>query len=571
MKDQESILEVNGLHIRFGSREASPIVADLSFTLQSGRTLAIVGESGSGKSLTALALMGLLPGGMEMEGDLRLNTGDRSHPLNISGNADIWQEIRGKEMGMVFQEPMSSLNPIMKIGDQLLETISLHQRLPRSAAKKLATDWLAKVQLPSPEKIFNRYPHQLSGGQKQRVMIAMAMCNNPRLLIADEPTTALDVTVQQEIIALMQQLQETTGTAMIFITHDLALASMIADDLLVLFRGKMMEYGKSGDILRQPRNAYTKALLACRPTPAHKGERLPVVSDFIPSEQKEETAPVRREHKDLQPLSTSRKMTEPLLRASKLRIWFTEERNWFGKSLSYFKAVDDVSFDLWPGEILGLVGESGCGKSTLSRSLIGLVPVREGSVIFNGEDLSGLDEKGWRRVRKDIQMIFQDPFASLNPRMTVGDILAEPLRSHRIVNPKEIDREVKRLTALVQLPAGSEKRYPHQFSGGQRQRIGIARALALRPRLLICDESVSALDVSVQAQILNLLKDLQQEFSLSYLFISHNLAVVHYISDRVMVMQSGKIVESGGAEQVLHHPEQAYTRKLIASEPVMKL
>lgn len=545
------IIQATNLKISFGDFVA---VKGISFAIEEGKTLAIVGESGSGKSLTALSLMGLLPKGAAISGSLQLNTNNQTHNLTTIDNKQ-WQQLRGKEMGMVFQEPMSSLNPVMKIGKQLAEVILTHQQVDKTTAKQQAIEWLRKVQLPNPEKLYERYPHQLSGGQKQRVMIAMAMCNKPVLLIADEPTTALDVTVQQEVIALMRNLQQEHHTAMIFITHDLALAAQIADEVLVMYQGEVMEYGRAADVLRNPQHAYTKALLACKPNAANKGKRLPIVADFLqgntPTTQQQTEAPIG----------------DTLLRVNNLRVWFTENKDWLGRPVDYFKAVDDVSFELKRGEVLGLVGESGCGKSTISRSLMGLLPVHEGQILFNNEDLATLPHKDWTRIRRQIQMVFQDPYASLNPRMTVGDMLTEPMRTHNIVPRSELDKEARRLLDLVQLPADSMKRYAHQFSGGQRQRIGIARALALCPQLMICDESVSALDVSVQAQILNLLKDLQREFNLTYLFISHDLNVVHYISHRVMVMQAGHIVEAGEATQVLHQPNNDYTKRLIAAMP----
>ncbi|OSZ81995.1 hypothetical protein CAP35_01625 [Chitinophagaceae bacterium IBVUCB1] len=546
-----SIIQATNLKIAFNDFVA---VNGISFAIEKGKTLAIVGESGSGKSLTALSLMGLLPKEAAVVGSLQLATGDEIYNL-ISTDNTAWQKLRGGKMGMVFQEPMSSLNPVMKIGRQLAEAILAHQPIDKAAAKQQATDWLGKVQLPQPEKIYERYPHQLSGGQKQRVMIAMAMCNNPLLLIADEPTTALDVTVQQEVITLMKELQAEHQTAMIFITHDLALAAQIADDVLVMYKGEVMEYGKATDVLQHPQHAYTKALLACKPNAANKGKRLPIVADFLQGE-----APAVISNNET-PIG------DTILQVNNLRVWFTENKDWLGRPVNYFKAVDDVSFDLKRGEVLGLVGESGCGKSTISRCLMGLLPVHNGQVVFNGEDLAKLHSNDWARIRRQIQLIFQDPYASLNPRLTVGDMLIEPMRTHDIVPRSELKKEAQRLLDMVQLPADSMRRYAHQFSGGQRQRIGIARALALRPQLLICDESVSALDVSVQAQILNLLKDLQSENNLTYLFISHNLNVVHYMSHRVMVMQAGHIVEAGDATQVLQQPHNNYTKRLIAAMP----
>lgn len=554
MPGPEPILQVEDLRISFAGQQTFTAVDDVSFEVASGKTLAIVGESGSGKSLTALSLMGLLPANATISGKIELTTKEGVFEINEN---TAWNTIRGQKMGMVFQEPMSSLNPVMTIGRQITETIVLHQHVSERQAKAIVVSWLAKVQLPQPEKIYERYPHQLSGGQKQRVMIAMAMCNNPVLLIADEPTTALDVTVQKEVIELMAGLQKDYGTAMIFITHDLALAAQIADDVMVMQKGKAVEQGSAKDVLVHPWHPYTQALLACRPSPEHKGRPLPIVADFLSAPQGKRT----------DELYETTKPGRKMLEVDNLRVWFSVESNWLGKTTQYFKAVDGVSFELRRGEVLGLVGESGCGKSTLGRTLIGLLPVYEGKVKFDAKNIADYTQKEWRNIRKEIQLIFQDPYASLNPRMSIGDMLMEPLAVHNIVPRNERKKEALRLLDLVQLPADSIHRYPHQFSGGQRQRLGIARALAVRPQLLICDESVSALDVSVQAQILNLLKDLQQEFNLSYLFISHDLNVVHYISDRVMVMQNGKMVETGTAEQVLKHPADNYTKRLIEAMP----
>jgi peptide/nickel transport system ATP-binding protein len=559
LNSPQHILSVKDLRISFDGPPPFQAVSGISFAIEQGKTLAVVGESGSGKSLTALALMGLLPAKARVHGTCNLQTSEGLISLNLLDEKK-WSGLRGKHISMVFQEPMSALNPVMKIGKQLTENILAHEPIGRSKAREKALQWMREVQLPTPEKLYERYPHQLSGGQKQRVMIAMAMCQHPALLIADEPTTALDVTVQKEVLLLMRKLQQQYHTSMIFITHDLALAADMADDVLVLYKGQVMEHGPATSVLSAPQHPYTKALLACRPAAQEKGKRLPVIADFL--QEKERVVP--------QPAAMVPPHTvsdENLLQVRDLRIWFGEDRNLLGTPTHFFKAVDEVSFDLKRGEILGLVGESGCGKSTLSRSLMGLIPVRSGQLLFNGTDLAGLAPAQWKVVRKDIQMIFQDPFSSLNPRMTVSAMLEEPLRVHNIVPASGVTQEATRLLNLVQLPASALKRYPHQFSGGQRQRLGIARALTLRPRLLICDESVSALDVSVQAQILNLLKDLQASFDLSYLFISHDLNVVHYISDRVLVMQAGKIVESGSADQILRHPTHPYTQQLVQSIP----
>lgn len=555
MTEKKIIVSVKQLDIRFPAKRTDELIAvnDLSFDLEKGKVLAIVGESGSGKSLTALALMGLLPSGAHVAGEITLE----HLPLSEKLAASDWQRIRGSKMGMIFQEPMTSLNPVMKIGKQLQETIRIHQKITVKEAKAKVVDWLEKVHIPQPQKTVDKYPHELSGGQKQRVMIAMAMCNHPMLLIADEPTTALDVTVQKEVVVLMKELQELTGTAMIFITHDLALASTIADDVLVMYKGRMVEYGKTARVFHQPQHPYTQALIACKPSEKDKGYYLPVVADLLENNTRQRA------------FENNIITNQTLLHVNGLNVWFTEHTDWMGRATAHFKAVNKVSFELKKGEVLGLVGESGCGKSTLSKSLMGLLPVNEGEIIFKGKDIAHYKAAQRRKLSKEIQMIFQDPYSSLNPRLSIGELLMEPMRVHGIVNRSGLKKEALRLLDVVQLPGDSFSRYPHQFSGGQRQRIGIARALSLRPELLICDESVSALDVSVQAQILNLLKELQQELALTYLFISHDLNVVHYISDRVMVMQSGEIVEQGNAVQVLKHPVNDYTKRLIAAIPEM--
>jgi peptide/nickel transport system ATP-binding protein len=555
--DESSVIDVANLRIAFAGAAGGAAVNDLSFSLGRSRTLAIVGESGSGKSLTALALMGLLPKQATWSGEVVLRSGDAHYVIKPDGPAELWRGIRGNVVSMVFQEPMSALNPVMKVGKQLSEAIAAHGSLSGRKSREMALQWMGKVQLPDPQRMYHRYPHQLSGGQKQRVMIAMAMCSHPALLIADEPTTALDVTVQREILSLMRELQAESGTAMIFITHDLALAAEMADDVLVLQGGQVMEYGTAKTVLQTPQHPYTRALLACRPGAAAKGKKLPVVADFLNNSVAVEPQP-------LPPVKLSNNV---LLSVRHLRVWFPSQTNLFGTPTHFHRAVEDVSFDLNQGEVLGLVGESGCGKSTISRALMGLQTVESGQVVFDGRDLVHMTASGWRAMRRDVQMIFQDPYSSLNPRLTIGEAIREPLLVHGIVPQKEVESEARRLMGLVQLPEDSLQRYPHQFSGGQRQRIGIARALALRPKLIICDESVSALDVSVQAQILNLLKELQAEFRLSYLFISHDLNVVHYMADRVLVMQSGKIVERGNAEEVLKQPQHAYTQRLVAAVP----
>lgn len=550
-------LNLQKLSIRFPGTPEIVALQDLSLSLGKGKTLAIVGESGSGKSMTALALMGLLPPNAIWQGNIKFQTEEETISLTEESAKQQWQQVRGRLASMVFQDPMTALNPVMKIGQQLSETVKVRHKISPKKAKVIALEWMEKVKLPTPEKSYHRYPHQLSGGQKQRVVIAMAMSCHPTVLLADEPTTALDVTVQKEILQLMKTLQEEMGMAMIFITHDLALASELADDVLVLYKGAVMEYGAANKVLLNPQNNYTKALLSCRPDADSKGKRLPIVADFLEGN----AVPVM-------PLNHKIDISkEPLLKVRNLRVWFPSEKNFFGTPTHFLRAVEDVSFNLFEGEILGLVGESGCGKSTISRALMGLQKPESGNMYFERKDLAHLSVAEWRKLRREVQMIFQDPYSSLNPRLNIGQMLMEPLIVHRIVRNKDAPREAARLLDLVQLPSSAMHRYPHEFSGGQRQRIGIARALALRPKLILCDESVSALDISVQAQILNLLKDLQQEFRLSYLFISHDLNVVHYIADQVLVMQHGKVVERGTAEEVLRHPTQPYTKKLVAAIP----
>lgn len=564
MDERDPILSVRDLSITFPGTIPFPAVKELSFSVAKGETLAIVGESGSGKSLTALALMGLLPSAARQTGTINLFSEAGTNLLTDTLTRRDWASLRGSVLGMVFQEPMSSLNPVMRIGVQISEAILAHQTISSEAAKQKALEWLHKVQLPNPAAIYSRFPHELSGGQKQRVMIAMAMCNHPLLLIADEPTTALDVTVQAEIISLMKALQRQEGIGLIFITHDLAIAATIADRVVVMYRGSIVEQGPASRVLGNPAHPYTRALLACRPSQAAKGVRLLSVEEALDPAGKAEKPGTRFES---EAKSNPDSDPEALLEVSGLRVWFPLRKDWFGRPLEWYRAVDDVSFKLYDGEVLGLVGESGCGKSTLGKALTGLLPINGGQVLFEGRELSAIPPGDWRDIRRRMQIVFQDPFSSLNPRMNIRDMLGEPLQVHGIVPRREIDKEARRLLGLVQLPVSSLRKYPHEFSGGQRQRLGIARALALRPRLLICDEMVSALDVSVQAQILNLLKDLQKELSLSYLFISHDLSVVHYLSDRIMVMQAGHIVESGTADQILRSPAHPYTQKLFAATP----
>lgn len=551
LRPNTTMLTIRNLSISFAGQ---PAVNRLSFNLEKGKTLAIVGESGSGKSLTALAIMGLLPPGAQQNGALFLSLKDRQIALHELDEKE-WQQLRGAKIGMVFQEPMSALNPVMTVGAQIAESLQLHQKINSRQAKTTAIQWLQKVQLPAPEKTYDKYPHQLSGGQKQRVMIAMALCCEPLLLLADEPTTALDATIQKEVLLLMKELQQEMGTATVFITHDLAVARYMADDILVMLQGKAVEQGPATAVLQHPQALYTRALLACRPSPEQKGKALPTIASFMEGGSQESQAAF-----PINPAPSA----EVLLKARNISVWYEAPKR-LGRSAEAYHAVQDVSFDLYKGEVLGLVGESGCGKSTLGRSLMGLQPIKEGRLIFGGRDLSHLSEKEWRHVRREIQLVFQDPFAALNPRMTVGDTLTEPMRVVLGKKGREARKEARRLMDLVNLPESALQRYPHQFSGGQRQRINIARALALQPELLICDESVSALDISIQAQILNLLQELQRGLGLTLLFISHDLSVVYYLAHRVLVMQAGRLVAAGSAAEILLHPGDAYTRKLVAA------
>ena len=513
----ENIIDVEKLKITFAGPPAFEAVKGISFSIAAGKTLALVGQSGSGKSVTSLALMGLLPGNTRIEGSIRL----KGYPQLNTLSGKSFANIRGKAIGMVFQEPMSALNPVITCGKQLVESILAHQDLSGKAAEKLALEWFEKVKLPQPEALFRRYPHQLSGGQKQRVMIAMAMCNHPQLLIADEPTTALDVTVQLEVVQLMKSLQAEFNTALLFITHDLALARMLADDFLILEDGK---------VITTPLN-------------------------FLLPEPKRGLEEIAAE--------------EPLLKAENIKIYYPEKHNFLGKTTRYFKAVDNVSFFINKGETLGLVGESGCGKSTLSKSILGLQPVTSGSIYFEGRDISAYKTAGWRRLRREIQIIFQDPYASLNPRITIGDAVKEPVLAHHLAKGKAAEEIMESLLDLVQLPKSAKGKYPHEFSGGQRQRACIARALAVDPKLVICDESVSALDVKIQRQILDLLIGLQKEKDLTYLFITHDLNVVRSISDRILVMAKGHIVEQGFTEKIMNFPREEYTKRLLAAVPGM--
>ena len=560
-------------------------VNDVSFTLNRGETIGIVGESGSGKSVTSLSVMRLIPNPPGT-----ISGGEILFHKNQSGSVDLvkisekeMRSIRGNDIAMIFQEPMTSLNPVFTCGDQVMEAILLHQKVKKKEAKKKTIALFKEVQLPRPEAIFDQYPHQISGGQKQRVMIAMAMSCNPSILIADEPTTALDVTVQQTILDLMLKLQREHDMGIMFITHDLGVIAELADKVVVMYKGKIVEQGPVLEIFSNPQHPYTKGLLACRPPLDVRLKRLPVVADFMKLNEAGEIEEIKQSvteatqkeiQTDAERENTHKDMyaKEPVLQIKNLKTYFPLKRNIFGKVTEEVKAVDDVTFDVYPGETLGLVGESGCGKTTLGRTVLRLVDPTSGEVIFKGKPLHSMTTGELTDVRKDIQIIFQDPYSSLNPRITVGDAIMEPMQVHKLyANDRERKEKVLELLELVGMLPEHFYRYPHEFSGGQRQRICIARALALRPKFIICDESVSALDVSVQAQVLNLLNELKRDFDFTYIFISHDLSVVKFMSDRMVVMNQGVVEEMGDADQIYSNPQTEYTKKLIAAIPKGRL
>lgn len=543
-------------------------VKNSSIEIKKGELVAIVGESGSGKSVTALSLLQLLPAQSIVNGKTLFFQKDK-HPANlVKLPAAAINEVRGSKIAMIFQEPMTSLNPVFTCGKQVMEAIQLHQQVSAKVAKEKTIALFEKVKLPHPEAILNRYPHELSGGQKQRVMIAMAISCNPALLIADEPTTALDVTVQKTILELLKELQLQNKMSVILITHDLGVVADIADRIVVMYKGEIVEQGLTKEVLQSPQHAYTKALLACRPSGKAKGERLPVVSDFI-GDEKQRTIDDELLTTDIEPqLSTINHQPATVLQVENLKVYFPAKKNILGNTTSFFKAVDDVSFEVLQGETVGLVGESGCGKTSLGRAILQLIKPDSGKIYLEGQDITALKTSALRQLRNNLQIVFQDPYGSLNPRITIGEAILEPLKVHKILdNTGQRKEKVIELLEKVSLSPDTFNRYPHQFSGGQRQRICIARALALNPSFLIFDESVSALDVSVQAQVLNLLNDLKKTFGFTSIFISHDLAVVRYISDRILVMHQGKIVEQGDAEQIYNHPQNEYTQRLIDAIP----
>jgi len=555
--DKNTLLEVRNLNVAFDGRT---VVRDVNYTLHRGRTLGIVGESGSGKSVSSLALMGLLPKHAEVTGSALLE-GEELLTLGEEG----FRDIRGNRIAMIFQEPMTSLNPVRKCGEQVTEMLLMHEQVSRREARERALALFREVMLPRPEKIFDSYPHEISGGQKQRVMIAMALMCNPDVLIADEPTTALDVTVQAAILRLMRQIQERHNIGIIFITHDLGVIAQVADDIAVMYRGDIVETGPARQVLYQPQHPYTQGLLACRPPLDSRPRHLPTVEEFMNGSVADPSNNCASQLLTFNSqLSTS---PTPLLQVKDLRVTYTLKRNIFGKPLQTLDAVDHVSFDLYRGETLGLVGESGCGKSTLGQALLQLIARSGGEVLYDGVSLDSMTAAQRKALRLKMQIIFQDPYSSLNPRITIGDAIAEPLRVHRLCDTSRVAGRAKELMQQVGLSPDWYGRYPHQLSGGQRQRVCIARALIVGPELVVCDESVSALDVSVQAQVLNLLNDLKRQYGYTYLFITHDLSVVKFLSDRIMVMRQGRLVEMAPADELYAHPQEEYTRHLIDALP----
>ena len=555
------LLAVENLTISFWKEtEWTPIVKNVQFDVFENEILGIVGESGSGKSVTSLALMGLLPqeilkptnGSIFFSGE---NITDLTEPE--------YRKIRGRQMAMIFQEPMSSLNPSMKCGAQVSEMLRTHTQLSPKEIKKEVLQIFEKVKLPEPRELYEKYPHQISGGQKQRVMIAMAIACKPQLLIADEPTTALDVTVQKEIILLLKELQAETGMSIIFISHDLALVSEIAQRVLVMYKGEIVEQGASIDIFTQPQNLYTQALIASRPSLDERLERLPTIQDFLQDTFRPQVISAEQRKKRQSKLYSQ----PPLLEIKNLEKTYFSSVGILGHPKA-FRAVNKVSFNLYEGETMGLVGESGCGKSTLGNVILQLDKATSGHVLYKGKEITNLKRKEEKELRRELQIIFQDPYSSLNPRMTVGKAIMEPMKVHQLYK-NAAERKAKAIEILerVGLSEAHFNRYPHEFSGGQRQRIGIARTIAVQPKVIICDESVSALDISVQAQVLNLLNELKDNFGFSYIFISHDLAVVKYMSDQVMVMNKGEIEEMADADQIYNHPEKDYTKTLIKAIP----
>ena len=557
----EALLNIKDLEISFKKDgEFQPIIKRISYALSANEILGIVGESGSGKSVSSLAIMGLLPPNIS-----KIANGEilfQGKNVALLSKKEL-QELRGKEISMIFQEPMSSLNPSLKCGFQVGEILEQHTKLSKNQIKEEVLALFSRVKLPNPDKIYESYPHQISGGQKQRVMIAMAIACKPKILIADEPTTALDVTVQNEIIQLLKDIQQETGMSIIFISHDLALVSEIANRVLVMYKGEIVEQGDAAGVFHHPQHMYTKALISSRPSLDVRLKRLPTIKDYLENTVNPQVVSSEERQKSHEKLYQQ----APILEVKNVEKEYFSTAGLFGKKTG-FKAVNDVSFKIYEGETLGLVGESGCGKSTLGNTILQLDKATSGQIFYRGQDITKLSSKEIRGLRKEIQIIFQDPYSSLNPRIPVGKAIMEPMKVHKLYKD-DAERKAKTIEILERVGLGEEyfNRYPHEFSGGQRQRIGIARTIALQPKLIVCDESVSALDISVQAQVLNLLNELKENFGFTYIFISHDLAVVKYMSDQVLVMNKGKIEELADADALYENPQKEYTKRLIAAIP----
>ncbi len=567
----EPIIQVENLSVQFSNDQGiNTALHNISFQIPKGKICGIVGESGSGKSVSSLSIMGLLSPNALVKGKITYR--DSAETLNLLELSDKdMSKLRGSKIAMIFQEPMTSLNPVLKCGNQIIEVLQLHKRLTYEEARLKTISLFEEVKLPRPEKIIDSYPHELSGGQKQRVMIAMALSCNPDLLIADEPTTALDVTVQKNIVELLLQIIKERNMSMIFITHDLGLISEIADEIIVMYKGEMMEQGDAKSILENPQHPYTKGLIACRPSMKRSLNRLPTMSDFIKAKEDHTNFDINafiKTDAEVKSRRTELYRQEPILKVNNLKKYYPVRNGIFKKSTEYVKALEDINLNLYPGETLGLVGESGCGKTTLGRCILRLIEPTEGSISFLGKDITKLNSSELRALRTDMQIVFQDPYSSLNPSLTIGQALMEPMEVHGILENTKARKE-KCLSILESVGLLKEHfdRFPHEFSGGQRQRICIARALVLAPKLIICDESVSALDVSVQAQVLNLLSDIREQYQLSYIFISHDLSVVKHFSDRLIVLNKGVIVEEGYPDEIYANPKQEYTRQLIEAIP----
>ncbi|MBK9024859.1 MAG: ABC transporter ATP-binding protein [Saprospiraceae bacterium] len=570
---ENQLLKVKDLRIAFNTEgRINEVIKGIDLNINRGEIIGLVGESGSGKSVTGLSLLGLLPAdNAKITGSIEYNHEGKTKQL-IGLEDNLFRKIKGKSISMIFQEPMSSLNPVFTCGYQVDEMTRLHLKYSKQQAKDATLDFFKKVGLPEPLRIYNSYPHQISGGQIQRVMIAMAISCHPDLLIADEPTTALDVTIQKKILDLLVNIRDEFGISILFISHDLGVIRSITSRVNVMYKGSILEEGLTEEVLKHPKHLYTHGLIACKPPLYQKLERLPVVSDFVNISdrdgslaftQNEDKKSLERKH-----LVTPDRDAEPILRVENLTVKYPLKKNFWGKTTNYLNAVDDLSFSIQKGESLGVVGESGCGKSTLGRTLVHLEQAASGKAFLYGKELFSQSESAWKQTAKKIQIIFQDPYSSLNPKMKVGEAIMEPIIVHNLFKTKQ--ERTSRLHSLldqVGLLKEHAGRYPHEFSGGQRQRISIARALALEQELLICDESVAALDVSVQSQVLNLLKDLKEELSLSLLFITHDMSVVNFIADRIFVMNHGKIMESGVTQDVINSPQNDYTKRLVEAIP----